>query len=300
MLTDQNVGVLTIQGGEWMKRYTIPPLLPGVRVHLNIDVPEGEPRSDAEVNIFCSVEPRTIKPDVYKALLDPKWCAKWNVIVTSHPCYVGLRDRVAVIYMNATFWVDPPDPQEPPKIFGISTIMSHHRYAEGHKLRHWIHEHWPSEVPGTVFHGSHPAGSPTALRQPYPADRRTAFQRMFHLVIENSKAPGYFTEKLMDCFRCRAVPIYWGAPDIDQTFDVTGMILIGRLNPDRILNVMRSLTVSDYEKRRDAIERNAKIAEELCEGENPDPFDRTLIPTQRRRLGALMRREQEKVREVIV
>jgi hypothetical protein len=38
----------------------------------------------------------------------------------------------------------------------------------------------------------------------------------FALVIENTRYPGYITEKLFDCFFARCIPVYHGAPDVAQ------------------------------------------------------------------------------------
>ena len=35
-----------------------------------------------------------------------------------------------------------------------------------------------------------------------------------HVAIENVRRAGYFTEKLLDCFLLRTVPVYWGCPDL--------------------------------------------------------------------------------------
>jgi hypothetical protein len=52
----------------------------------------------------------------------------------------------------------------------------------------------------------------------------------FNLALENSRVPGYVTEKIMEAFVARTVPIYWGAPDVVRDF-----------NPAAFVNV------SDYE-----------------------------------------------------
>lgn len=38
----------------------------------------------------------------------------------------------------------------------------------------------------------------------------------FALCFENTRFPGYITEKLFDCFFSKAIPIYFGAPDIKE------------------------------------------------------------------------------------
>jgi len=47
----------------------------------------------------------------------------------------------------------------------------------------------------------------------------------FQIVIESCQARGYFTEKLIDCFLTGTIPIYWGDPDIEDHFDIYGMML---------------------------------------------------------------------------
>ncbi len=48
----------------------------------------------------------------------------------------------------------------------------------------------------------------------------------FSFVIENGSYSDYYTEKIMDCFACGTIPIYWGSPDIGKTFNINGIILL--------------------------------------------------------------------------
>ncbi|MBO5053185.1 MAG: hypothetical protein J6C44_02980 [Muribaculaceae bacterium] len=52
----------------------------------------------------------------------------------------------------------------------------------------------------------------------------------FHLALENSSMPGYITEKIVDAFYCRTVPIYWGAPDVALDFNPRSFININDFN----------------------------------------------------------------------
>jgi hypothetical protein len=47
---------------------------------------------------------------------------------------------------------------------------------------------------------------------------------MFSVCIENSSERNYFTEKLIDCFAQKVIPIYWGAPNVSEFFDPDGII----------------------------------------------------------------------------
>lgn len=54
-----------------------------------------------------------------------------------------------------------------------------------------------------------------------PVTDKLAFQRWykFSIAYENSRGPGYCTEKIVDAFAAATVPIYWGAPDVKQEFN---------------------------------------------------------------------------------
>ncbi|MFC1646683.1 glycosyltransferase family 10 domain-containing protein [Patescibacteria group bacterium] len=50
-----------------------------------------------------------------------------------------------------------------------------------------------------------------------PEDKFTILsQYKYCLCFENTIAPGYVTEKIFDCMKAGAVPIYWGAPNIEK------------------------------------------------------------------------------------
>lgn len=48
----------------------------------------------------------------------------------------------------------------------------------------------------------------------------------FSIVIENDKYDSYFSEKILDCFACGTVPIYYGSSDIENHFDKNGIITL--------------------------------------------------------------------------
>ncbi len=54
------------------------------------------------------------------------------------------------------------------------------------------------------------------------------FQKKFKFSIcfENSSNRGYITEKLIQGFAAGTVPIYWGAPDVCETFNKNAMVVI--------------------------------------------------------------------------
>jgi len=83
---------------------------------------------------------------------------------------------------------------------------------------------------------------------------------MFHIAVENCRIPNYFSEKLMDCFMSKTLPIYFGCPNISEYFDTSGMIIIDNLSNLNV--VLSNLTVDDYETRKEAIDRNFELAKQ--------------------------------------
>lgn len=80
----------------------------------------------------------------------------------------------------------------------------------------------------------------------------------FAVIIENSKCPHYFTEKILECFRAGTIPIYWGCPTIGQFFDIDGIIVFNSL--EDLGPILQSLSVEEYNKRLPAVHRNFEIA----------------------------------------
>jgi len=72
------------------------------------------------------------------------------------------------------------------------------------------------------------------------------FDCMFHICIEGFKNSYYFSEKLIDCFITKTVPIYWGCTVIGEYFNEYGMIMVDSV--DDIINVCNQLTPEVYER----------------------------------------------------
>lgn len=136
-----------------------------------------------------------------------------------------------------------------------SIIASAKRTYEGHRLRHAvIDEARAQDLPLEVMgRGYRPIEDKTEGLAPY----------RYTVVIENSRETSYITEKLIDALRCRAVPIYWGAPDVGTIFDPAGIIQCA--TRDDILTALRQTTTEDYDRRRSAIEANACLADHYAD-----------------------------------
>ena len=171
-----------------------------------------------------------------------------------HEALKGLKQYV---FWNATTkWVGDDVPRE--KKFGVSGFISNkmRKGGQGYELRYEvILNQGEIKVPSLIYNFT---GMWQGEKLEYPVPKKDiGMGHMFHLAIENVCEPGNFTEKLIDCFASRVVPLYYGAPDIGDFFDTTGIIV---LDPKRWLTQINCLTEQDFLSRIEVLEKNYKAS----------------------------------------
>jgi hypothetical protein len=167
---------------------------------------------------------------------------------------------IAAIPNSAKFiagfsFVPPSDAIPANKTLMTSIIASAKRTHEGHRLRHRVIDAARTEGLNldVMGRGYRPIESKVEGLAAY----------RFTVVIENTREPSYISEKLIDAMRCRSVPIYWGAPDVAEVFDGSGIIECN--SAADILLAIRSVTPADYNTRFGPIERNAEMADHFAQ-----------------------------------
>ena len=85
----------------------------------------------------------------------------------------------------------------------------------------------------------------------------------FGVVIENTSYRGYFTEKILDCFLLKTIPIYWGCSNIGDYFDIDGIIPFN--NVDDLVYMSNNLDEDYYSPRKEIINKNWKLALEYVD-----------------------------------
>ena len=137
---------------------------------------------------------------------------------------------------------------------GVSFVCGGKRLTRGHRLRHEI---WKRQEAIDASHrmfyisGAFGDGVPrlpgTRVLDAKPEAKFELFDDKsvsFHVCIENVRQENYFSEKLLDCFLTRTIPIYWGCPNIDSYFDVRGMILIGNEEGDVATDAIQKINTA--------------------------------------------------------
>lgn len=102
-----------------------------------------------------------------------------------------------------------------PKTKNISIVTSNKKMMPGHNRRLTVIERLKQDFPGQIdFYG---AGGNFV---DYKADALIPYR--FHICMENSAIPYYWTEKFADPLLGRSVPIYYGCKNISDYFDPRG------------------------------------------------------------------------------
>jgi len=135
----------------------------------------------------------------------------------------------------------------PEKTKLVSMLCSPKASTEGHRYRLQValQEKHNLDLYGGA-HGSKRPGEGTGAHR----DKSEAIDNyMFSVVFENDRYPGYFTEKITDCFARGTIPIYYGDLDICEHFDCQGII---PYKP----GILSELNKELYESKMDAIKNN--------------------------------------------
>ena len=127
----------------------------------------------------------------------------------------------------------------------VSHIYSDKTLLPGHKLRHRIASQLKDNY-GIEYFGK--GCNPVELKSSALADYR------FSIVVENSRDKNYFTEKILDCFACRTIPIYWGAPNIFDFFDKDSIITFETI--DELKQIITTLNEELYNEKKESLHKN--------------------------------------------
>lgn len=142
----------------------------------------------------------------------------------------------------------------PPKKFQVSHLTGHKLMTEGHWMRQKVHyKQNKIKIPKDFFISKYGGVENFNNNKILGEKKDPLFDSQFHICIENSKQKNCFTEKLIDCFTTKTIPIYWGCPNIDEFFDINGLIIVE--NIDDIFIFCNSLHENYYYEKIEYIEK---------------------------------------------
>jgi hypothetical protein len=142
------------------------------------------------------------------------------------------------------------------KTFQLSHLRGNLLKTYGHSLRHELSSRKNEINVPTKFFNTY--GDRHNVEDARKGKEEVFSDSMFGVAIENTSHNGYFTEKILDCFLLRTIPMYWGCTSIDKFFNKEGIIKFG--NIDEFIYIANNLNKDYYNSRKDIIEENYQKA----------------------------------------
>lgn len=157
-----------------------------------------------------------------------------------------------------TSWIKDYDLSKEKK-FQVSHLTGFKEMTDGHLLRKKVHYKQDRIKIPIDFYISNLGGVDNHLSNKILGDKKDElFDSQFHICIENSIQKSYFTEKLIDCFVTKTIPIYYGCQDIDDFFDIGGILVANSFN--EIVSQCNNLSPDFYQSRADHINNNFELS----------------------------------------
>ena len=128
-----------------------------------------------------------------------------------------------------------------------------------------------------------------------PVDDKLAFQstHKFSICFENGSHNGYTTEKLMDAFAARTVPIYWGDPEVNRVFNPKSFINASDYaSLDDLVEEIRQID-NDDQRYLSMIREPAMLPSAPTIDEELGRFEKWLVPIFERPIQESYRRNRE-------
>lgn len=166
----------------------------------------------------------------------------------------------ASFFVFGTTWVkNPPEVKE----FGVTTLVGGKKFYPGHAMRHELvnRQDEITNIPFYIYNSKNwPYIGNSGFRTiSDPSVKDELFFTQFHIAIENFTQRHYFTEKIIDCFQAKTIPIYIGAPNICAPFfHPKGVIEVNTV--DEIIEVCNNLTPEFYQERLSFVEYNHRLS----------------------------------------
>ena len=142
------------------------------------------------------------------------------------------------------------------KEFKISHLCGVLLKSYGHQMRHEILDRENEFKIPTQFYKT--IGDRHNLEDARIGKETVFGDSQYGIAIENFSHRGYFTEKILDCFLMKTIPVYNGCTSIGNFFNDKGIIKFG--NVDDLIYITNQLDENYYNNLKDIIEENYKIA----------------------------------------
>jgi len=149
------------------------------------------------------------------------------------------------------------------KRFEVSFLLAEKRDTFGHELKHQLWRRLSEIINIPVKSYIDTRDEDGNLNRPMRFERLYKHCQ-FSIWFENSRHNNFFTERIVDSFLSKTIPIYWGCLNLGEYYDMNGVYTVN--NPDDVVRVCNSLTPDTYNEKLEYVNRNYEIAKEFQEG----------------------------------
>jgi hypothetical protein len=206
------------------------------------------------INIFAHDEPNEYFGH-HDWLLQNKNC--FSLILTWNDKILKECDNARLLLFGEG-WVDDKKgtiEKNYNKEFEVSFIRGKKLISYGHQIRHKIFNRQNEiNIPHRFYAETNISNFDECIQSKVMAHGKS----MFSIIIENTSHNNYFTEKITDCILMKTIPIYWGCSNIEEFYDMDGIIKFE--NDSDAIEKINNLTPEYYLSRLDIIEKNWKKA----------------------------------------
>jgi hypothetical protein len=233
-----------------------------------------EIETDKKVDVYIDqFDPSIVPKDTIRIVIlwEPKWQSLLD-LVNTHPdsytyvltYYQDILDNnpKSRYFTGTATWIDPN--LNYPKKFCVSTVVGgkNNPIYEGYAMRHnlWRKQH-EIIVPKNFylsdnfrFNEVDYSKNLILTKTPFPNKKEMMFDCMFHVAIENTSIINWFTEKIVDCFISKTIPIYYGDTNIGSHFNSEGILEVRNIG--EIISICNRMTPEIYYSKLIAIEDN--------------------------------------------
>lgn len=210
-------------------------------VSISYDTLEYDP--SAEVKVLVQLEPPSIL-NITQDIMDNY--DNFDLILTWNSELLEFPNAQKFIF--GTCWIDW-DNFKPDKQKQVSFITSNKSWAPGHKMRLSI---WDGLEEAEDLNGFEIVKH---ISPPKVESKNFLFENAkYSIALENEKLENWITEKVIDCFATKTIPIYWGCPNIGDYFNQDGILVFDTL--DELKEILDNLDESYYDSKKDIIEEN--------------------------------------------
>ena len=218
------------------------------------------PQVKSDYKIAILQEPKSFMPLIYEAAR--KFEDHYDLIFTYDEDLLSRGEKYVFLPPDVCT-LDEKYYKLHPKNKLVSMVYSDKKLLPGHRLRHAVAD---KLIPKINFSEKIDLfGSGTGVYLENKADACVDY--MFQIAIENSITTNYYADKILDCFLCGMIPIYWGCPNIGDFFDERGILQFETAK--ELKEILESLSEEKY----NSMLQYAKINfEKALETQNIDDY----------------------------